>query len=100
MIRIQECADKESKSFNGYLRETTEWMLQAALKEVLDEEESPQDYSKSREKERMRNLNGILRKRWDSPPGFDSPTNRAFSKNFRAGAMCKKRTLMVHLLIT
>ena len=31
--------NKDSKSLHGYLRETTEWMLQAALKEkVLDEE--------------------------------------------------------------
>ena len=38
LISIEECVVKESKSLHGYLGETTEWMLQAALNEkVLDE---------------------------------------------------------------
>ncbi|XP_037776983.1 uncharacterized protein LOC119573955 [Penaeus monodon] len=55
LISIEECVNKESKSLHGYLRETTEWMLQAALKEVLDEEENLQDYQKRRQEEKIRN---------------------------------------------
>ena len=44
LISIEECVRKESKSFHSYFcpcRETTEWMLHAALKEkVLDEGEN------------------------------------------------------------
>ena len=48
--------NKESKSLHGYLRGTTEWMLQAALKEkVLEEEENLQDYQKRRTEEKIRN---------------------------------------------
>ena len=47
LIRIEECVRKESKSLHGHLREATEWMLQAALKEkVLDEEENLQEYQR------------------------------------------------------
>ena len=43
LIGIEECARRESKSLHGYLRESTEWMLQAALREkVIVEEESLQ----------------------------------------------------------
>ena len=40
LIGIEECVRRESKSLHGYRRESTEWMLQAALKEkVIVEEE-------------------------------------------------------------
>ena len=48
-ITIKECVRRESKSLHGYLRESTECMLQAALKEkVIVEEESLQDYERRR----------------------------------------------------
>ena len=44
LIGIEERARRESKSLHGCLRETTEWMLQAALKEkVIVQEEGFQD---------------------------------------------------------
>ncbi|XP_063588859.1 uncharacterized protein LOC134766032 [Penaeus indicus] len=56
LMSIEECVNKENKSLDGYLKETTEWMLQAALKEkVLDEEETLQDYQKRRQEEKIRN---------------------------------------------
>ena len=56
LISIEESVNKESKYLLSYLCETTERMLQAALKEkVLDEEESLQDYQKRRQKEKIRN---------------------------------------------
>ena len=55
LISIEGCVVKESKSLHGYLGETTEWMLQAALNEkVLDEEENLQDYKKRRQEEKIR----------------------------------------------
>ena len=54
LISIEECIVKESKSLHGYLGETTEWMLQAALNEVLDEEENLQDYKKRKQEEKIR----------------------------------------------
>ena len=54
LISIEECVVKESKSLHGYLGETTEWMLQAALNEVLDEEENLQDYKKRKQEEKIR----------------------------------------------
>ena len=54
LISIEECVVKESKSLHGYLGETTEWMLQAALNEVLDEEENLQDYKKRKQDEKIR----------------------------------------------
>ena len=35
LIGIEESVRKERKSLYGYLRESTEWMLQAALKEKV-----------------------------------------------------------------
>ena len=56
LISIEECVNKESKSLHGYLRETTEWMLQAALKEkLLNEQENLQDYQNRRHEEKIRN---------------------------------------------
>ena len=56
LIDIEECVRRESKSLLGYLRESTEWMLQAALKEkVIVEEESLQDYERSRKDEKVKN---------------------------------------------
>ena len=56
LISIEECVNKESKSLHGYLRETTEWMLQAALKEkLLNEQENFQDYQNRRHEEKIRN---------------------------------------------
>ena len=44
---MKECVRRERKSLHGYLRESTEWMLQAALKEKVNaEEESLQDYER------------------------------------------------------
>ena len=54
LISIEECVVKESKSLHGYLEETTEWMLQAALSEVSDEEENLQDYKKRKQEEKIR----------------------------------------------
>lgn len=34
---------------HGHLRETTEWMLQAALEKPLDEEKNLRDYQKRRQ---------------------------------------------------
>ena len=56
LVSIEECVRKESKSqLHGPLRETAEWMLQAALKEVLDEEKNLQKYQKRRQEEKIRN---------------------------------------------
>ena len=56
LIGIEECVRRESKSLHGYLRESTEWMLRAALKEkVIVEEESLQDYEKRRKEEKVKN---------------------------------------------
>ncbi|XP_068749167.1 uncharacterized protein [Montipora capricornis] len=56
LIGIEECVKRESKSLHGYLRESTEWMLQAALKErVIIEEESLQDYERRRKDEKVKN---------------------------------------------
>ena len=47
LIGIEESVRKERKSLYGYLRESTEWTLQAALKEkVVVEEENLQDYER------------------------------------------------------
>ena len=55
LISIKECVNKESKSLHGYLRETTEWMLQAALKKkVLNEQENLQDYQNMKHEEKIR----------------------------------------------
>ena len=43
LISTEACVRKKSKSLHGHLRETTEWMLQAAVKKVLDEEENLQE---------------------------------------------------------
>ena len=58
LISIEERVRKESKSLHGHLRETTEWMLQAALKEVLVEEENLQEYQKRRQEEKDQELEG------------------------------------------
>ena len=56
LISIEECVRKESKSLHDFFTETTEWMLQAALKEkLLDEEENLQEYQKRRQEEKIRN---------------------------------------------
>ena len=56
LISTEECVRKESKSLHGHLRETTEWILQAALKEkVLVEENNLQEYQKRRQEEKIRN---------------------------------------------
>eukprot|EP00795_Rhopilema_esculentum_P007988 gene7988-biopygen1696 len=56
LICIEKCTKKESKSLRGYLRETAEWMLQAALQEkVLDEKESIQNYQKRMREEKVKN---------------------------------------------
>ena len=58
LISIEECVRKESKSLHSYscpCRETTEWMLHAALKEkLLDEGENLQDYQKRRQEEKFK----------------------------------------------
>ena len=56
LIGIEECVRRESKPLHGYLRESTEWMLQAALKEkVIVEEENLQDYERRRKDEKVKN---------------------------------------------
>ena len=56
LIVIEECVKRESKSLHGYLRDSTEWMLQMVLKEkVLFEEENLQDYQRRRKEEKVRN---------------------------------------------
>ena len=75
LIGAEECV-KEWKSLHGYLRNSTEWMLQMVFKEkVLVEEEDLQDYTVQEEKERgeTKQLEG------------KSPTWRVFSANFRCG---------------
>ena len=55
LISIEECVNKASKSLHCYLKATTEWMLQAALKEkVLNEQENLQDYQDRRHEEKIR----------------------------------------------
>ena len=55
LIGIEESVRKERKSLYGYLRESTEWMLQAALKEkVVVEEENLQDYERRRKEEKVK----------------------------------------------
>ena len=56
LVGIEECVKRESKSLHGYLRESTEWMLQAVLKEkVIVEEETLQDYERRRKEEKVKN---------------------------------------------
>lgn len=56
LISIKECVRRESKSLHGYPRESTESMLEAALKEkVIDEEESLHDYERRRKDEKIKN---------------------------------------------
>ena len=53
---MEECVRGESKSLHGFLREITEWMLQAALKEkVIVKKESLQDYERRRKDEKVKN---------------------------------------------
>ena len=55
MIGIEESVRKERKSLYGYLRESTEWMLQAALKEkVVVEEENLRDYERRIKEEKVK----------------------------------------------
>ena len=55
LIGIEENVRKERKSLYGYLRESTEWMLQAALKEkVVVEEENLQDYERRIKEEKVK----------------------------------------------
>ena len=55
LIGIEESVRKERKSLYGYLRESTEWMLQAALKEkVVVEEENLQDYERRIKEEKVK----------------------------------------------
>ena len=52
LIGTEECVRKERKSLYGYLRENTECMLQAALKEkVVVEEENLQDFEGDKRRE-------------------------------------------------
>ena len=56
LIGIEECVRRESKSLHGYLRESTEWILQAALKEkVIVKQESLLDYKRRRKDEKVKN---------------------------------------------
>ena len=56
LIGNEECVRRESKSLHGYFRESTEWMLQAALKEkVIVEEENLEDHQKKTKEEKVRN---------------------------------------------
>ena len=51
LISIEECVRRERNFLHGYLRESTEWMPQAALKDkVIVEEESLQDYERTEER--------------------------------------------------
>ena len=53
---MEDCVRGESKSLHGFLREITEWMLQAALKEkVIVKKESLQDYERRRKDEKVKN---------------------------------------------
>ena len=55
LIGIEESVRKERKSLYGYVRESTEWMLQAALKEkVVVEEENLQDYERRIKEEKVK----------------------------------------------
>ena len=55
LIGIEESVRKERKSLYGYLRESTEWMLQAALKEkVVVEEENLHDYERRIKEEKVK----------------------------------------------
>ena len=52
---IKESVRWESKSLHGYLIESREWMLQAALKErVIVEEENLQDNKRRKKEEKVR----------------------------------------------
>ena len=51
LIGIEESVTKERKSLYGYLRESTEWMLQAALKQKLIVEE---DYERRIKEEKVK----------------------------------------------
>ena len=60
LIGIEECVKRESKSLHSHLRESTEWMLQAALREkVIVEEESLQDYEGRRKEKKVKNWKDI-----------------------------------------
>ena len=57
LIGNEQSLRRESKSLHGYLRESTEWMLQAALKEkVIVDEESLQDYERRMKDKKDKNL--------------------------------------------
>ena len=57
LIVIEECVKRESKSLNGYSRDSTEWMLQIVLKEkvLFEEDQNLQDYQRRRKEEKVRN---------------------------------------------
>ena len=56
LIGVEECVTKESKSLHGYLKESQEWMLEAALREkVIVEMESLEDYKKKIYEEKVKN---------------------------------------------
>ena len=59
LIGIEDCVRRESKSLHGYLGESTQWMLQAALKKkVIVEEESLHDYNRRRKDGKVKNWKG------------------------------------------
>ena len=78
LIGIEECVRRESKSLHGYLRESTEWMLQAALKEkLMVEEESLQDYERRKRDEKVKNwmekaLQGVFAQQISDEAGEES----------------------------
>ena len=78
LIGIEECVRRESKSLHGYLRESTEWMLQAALKEkLMVEEESLQDYERRKRDEKVKNwmekaLHGVFAQQISDEAGEES----------------------------
>ena len=78
LISIEECVRRESKSLHGYLRESTEWMLQAVLKEkVILEEETLQVCERRRKDEKFKNwkekaLHGAFLQRISDEAGEES----------------------------
>ena len=56
LIGIEESVERKSKTLYGYLRDSTEKMLEMVLKEkVLVEEENLQNYQRRRKEEKVRN---------------------------------------------
>ena len=99
LIGIEECVRRKSKSLHGYLREITEWMLQAELEEnVIVEEESLQDYERRRKDEKA--LHGAFVQQISDEAGEESWRwlRNGFSKNETEGLILAAQEQALQLI--